>query len=107
MNCGSAFGAVLPAGGDWPFPLRYAAPEPHLVKKSTFPTPQDAEAAFYEALEAGELGGMMGGWAGDEESGWGHPGGARRAGYGLGSERWAQSFCTGQRVHVYVSNLMV
>jgi len=25
------------------------------VKKSTFPTPQDAEAAFYEALESGDL----------------------------------------------------
>src|SRR5260370_305974 len=71
---------VSRAGGDQPFPLRYAAPELHLVKKSTFPTPQDAENAFYEALEAGELEAMMEVWAEDEEIVCVHPGGARLAG---------------------------
>src|SRR3989441_11737757 len=87
-----------------PFRLRYAAPEPHAVKKSTFPTPQDAEAAFYEALEAGELEALMGVWAEDEEIVCLHPGGARLAGYGQGRERWAQIFGPGQRVKVHVSN---
>jgi len=62
----------------------------HLVKKSTFPTPQDAEAAFYEALEAAELEPMMEVWAEDEEIVCVHPGGARLAGYDQVRSSWAQ-----------------
>ena len=51
------------------------------MKKSTFPTPQDAEAAFYEALETGDLETMMEVWAEDEEIVCVHPGGPRLAGY--------------------------
>ena len=98
---------VLPAGGDLPFRLRYAAPELHLVKKSTFPTPQDAEAAFYEALEAGELEAMMEVWAEDEEVVCVHPGGARLAGYDQVRESWAQILGSGQRLKVHVSNQVV
>jgi len=95
---------VLPAGGARPFRLRYAAPELHLVKKSTFPTPQDAEAAFYEALEAGEIEAMMEVWAEDEEIVCVHPGGARLAGYDQVRESWAQILGPGQRLKVHVSN---
>src|SRR5437773_3327791 len=95
---------VSRAGGDQPFRLRYAAPELHLVKKSTFPTPQDAENAFYEALEAGELDAMMEVWAEDEDIGCVHPGGARLAGYDQVRESWAQIFASGQRLQVHVSN---
>src|SRR5260221_9317496 len=98
---------VSRAGGDQPFPLRYAAPELHLVKKSTFPTPQDAEAAFYEALEAGELEAMMEVWAEDEEIVCVHPGGARLAGYDQVRESWAQIFGSGQRLKVHISNQVV
>src|ERR1700716_3763274 len=98
---------VLPAGGDLPFRLRYAAPELHLVKKSTLPTPQDAEAAFYEALEAGELDAMMEVWAEDEEIVCVHPGGARLAGYDQVRESWAQIFASGQRLKVHISNQVV
>src|SRR5260370_37287731 len=85
---------VSRAGGDQPFPLRYAAPELHLVKKSTFPTPQDAENAFYEALEAGELEAMMEVRAEDEEIVCVHPGGGRLAGYDQVGESWAQVFAS-------------
>jgi len=79
----------------------------HLVKKSTFPTPQDAEAAFYEALEAGELEAMMEVWAEDEEIVCVHPGGARLAGYDQVRESWAQILGPGQRLKVHVSNPVV
>ena len=77
------------------------------MKKSTFPTPQDAEAAFYEALEAGEIEAMMEVWAEDEEIVCVHPGGARLAGYNQIRESWAQIFGSGQRLRVHVSNPVV
>ena len=90
-----------------PFRLRYAASEPHLVKKSTFPTPQDAEAAFYEALEASDLEAMLEVWADDEEIVCVHPGGPRLAGYDQVRESFAQIFASGQRLKVHVSNQVV
>jgi len=77
------------------------------VKKSTFPTPQDAETAFYEALEAGEVEAMMEVWAEDEEIVCVHPGGARLAGYDQVRESWAQIFSSGQKLKVQVSNQVV
>ena len=38
-----------------------------MVKTASYPTPQDAEAAFYEALESADLDAMMQVWADDEE----------------------------------------
>ncbi|MCX7168975.1 MAG: nuclear transport factor 2 family protein, partial [Proteobacteria bacterium] len=35
--------------------------------KTIFPTPQDAEAAFYDALERADLEALMAVWAEDEE----------------------------------------
>ena len=46
------------------------------VSGKIFPTAQDAENAFYEALERGDLEGMMAVWAEDEEIVCVHPGGA-------------------------------
>ena len=42
-----------------------------------FPTPQDAESAFYEALERADLEQMMAVWSEDEEIVCVHPGGPR------------------------------
>ena len=42
-----------------------------------FPTAQDAETAFYEALERCDLEGMMAVWAEDEEIVCVHPAGGR------------------------------
>ena len=77
------------------------------MKKSTFPTPQDAETAFYEALETGELEAMMEVWAEDEEIVCVHPGGARLAGYDQVRESWAQIFGSGQRLKVHISSQVV
>ena len=77
------------------------------MKKSTFPTPQDAEAAFYEALEAADLEAMMEVWADDEDIVCVHPGGPRLAGFEQVRSSWAQIFGSGQRLKVHVSNQVV
>ena len=74
------------------------------MKKTTFPTPQDAEAAFYEALERSDLEAMMEVWAEDEEIVCVHPGGARLAGYEQIRESWAQILNSGQRLKVHLSD---
>ena len=77
------------------------------MKKSTFPTPQDAEAAFYEALEAADLDAMMEVWAEDEEIVCVHPGGPRLAGFEQVRGSWAEIFGSGQRLKVHISNQVV
>jgi uncharacterized protein (TIGR02246 family) len=78
-----------------------------LVKKTTFPTPQDAETAFYEALESADLEAMMEVWAEDEEIVCIHPGGPRLAGYDQVRAGWAQIFGSGQRLKVQLSHAVV
>ena len=67
-----------------------------------FPTAQDAENAFYEALERGDLEGMMAVWAEDEEIICGHPGGPRLSGPDQVRASWAKIFGggAGPRVHI-------
>ena len=77
------------------------------MKKTTFPTAQDAEAAFYEALEAGDFEAMMEVWAEDEEIVCIHPGGPRLAGYDQVRESWARIFASGQRLKVQLSSQVV
>src|SRR3954463_6942912 len=78
-----------------------------LVKKTTFPTPQDAESAFYEALEAADLEAMMEVWAEDEEIVCVHPGGARLAGYEQVRASWSQILGSGQKLKVHLTNQVV
>ena len=52
--------------------------------------PEEAETAFYEALEKGDLEAMMAIWADDEEVVCIHPGGQRLTGQSL---IVAMSFC--------------
>jgi ketosteroid isomerase-like protein len=74
------------------------------VKSPTYPAPQDAEAAFYDALERGDLDGMMGVWAEDEEIVCIHPGGPRLTGYDQVRASWAQIFKSRQKMQVQVSH---
>ncbi len=67
-----------------------------------FPTAQDAETAFYEALERCDLEGMMGVWAEDEEIICVHPAGARLAGQDQVRESWAKIFSAGPRARVSI-----
>jgi len=68
-----------------------------------FPTAQDAENAFYEALERCDLEGMMAVWAEDEEIVCVHPAGQRLCGQDQVRESWARLFAAGPRARVAVS----
>ncbi len=74
------------------------------MSKTTYPTPQDCELAFYEALERADLDAMMDVWAEDEEIVCVHPGGPRLTGYDQVRESWAQIFAGKQRLSVHLSN---
>lgn len=68
-----------------------------------FPTPQDAEAAFYEALERADLELMMAVWAEDEEILCVHPGGARLTGQDQVRNSWRQILAGGARARVHLT----
>ena len=67
-----------------------------------FPTAQDAENAFYEALERCDLEGMMAVWAEDEEIVCVHPAGGRLSGQDQVRESWAKLFAGGPRARVRI-----
>jgi uncharacterized protein (TIGR02246 family) len=69
-----------------------------------FPTAQDAETAFYEALERGDLEAMMAVWAEDEDVLCVHPAGPRLTGHDEVRKSWVQIFSGAQRVRVTVSH---
>jgi len=77
------------------------------VKKTTFPSPQDAESAFYEALQGADLDAMMEVWADDEEIVCVHPGGERLVGYDAVRSGWAAIASSGRRLRVQQSDLTV
>ncbi len=60
-----------------------------------FATPQDAEAAFYDALERADLDAMMRIWAEDEEVVCIHAQGDRAVGFAAVRESWQRIFSTG------------
>ena len=72
--------------------------------KPIFPTPQDAEAAFYDALERADLETLMSIWAEDEEIVCIHPGGPRLTGYAAIREAWQRIFEGGPRLKVRLSD---
>ena len=77
------------------------------MKKTHFPTPQDAEAAFYAALERADLEAMMEVWSDDEDVSCIHPGGPRLSGFAQVRENWAQIFKSEQRLQVHLSDQVV
>ena len=77
------------------------------MKKTTFLTPQEAEAAFYEALERADLDAMMVVWSEDDEVSCVHPDGPRLTGYEQVRENWAQMFKSGQRLNVHLSEQVI
>ena len=77
------------------------------MKKTTFLTPQEAETAFYEALERADLDAMMEIWSEDDEVSCIHPGGPRVTGYEQVRENWAQIFKSGQRLQVQLSDQVI
>src|SRR5262249_22827562 len=65
-----------------------------------FPTAQDAENAFYEALERCDLDGMMAVWAEDEDILCVHPAGGRLTGQDQVRESWAKLFAAGPQARL-------
>jgi uncharacterized protein (TIGR02246 family) len=65
-----------------------------------FPTAQDAENAFYDALERADLEAMMAVWAEDEEIVCVHPGGSRLTGPEQVRESWRRIFAGGPGLRI-------
>ena len=72
------------------------------MSQKIFPTAQDAENAFYEALERGDLESMMAVWAEDEEIVCVHPAGGRLSGQDQVRESWAKIFAGGPRARLRI-----
>ena len=72
------------------------------MSSKIFPTAQDAENAFYEALERCDLDGMMAVWSEDEEIVCVHPAGGRLTGQDEVRESWARIFAAGPRARLTV-----
>lgn len=77
---------------------------PHPPHPTLFASPEDAEAAFYDAIERGDLEAMMATWADDEEIVCILPSGQRLSGHAAVRESWRQMFESGSRLHAHVSH---
>ena len=77
------------------------------VKKTSFPTPEDAEAAFYEAIERGDIEALMEVWSDDEEIVCVHPGGPRLSGVVQVRESWAQILKSGLQFKIHLAGQVV
>lgn len=62
------------------------------MKPREFASPEEAEAAFYEAFENGDVKAMMSVWVEDEAIVCIHPGGTRLVGHSEVRESWQQIF---------------
>ena len=71
--------------------------------RKLFPTPDDAEAAFYEAFERADLAAMMVVWAEGEDVVCVHPSGPRLTGFEAVRESWMQIFGSNVKLSVRVS----
>jgi uncharacterized protein (TIGR02246 family) len=65
-----------------------------------FPTPDDAESAFYDAFERANLASMMAVWAESDDVVCIHPTGPRLQGFEAVRESWAQIFSNGAQLRV-------
>ncbi len=76
----------------------------HRTRRKLYPTPDEAENAFYEAFERGDLAAMMAVWAESDEVVCVHPRGPRLVGFQRVSEGWAQIFAGGAGLRVKTSS---
>jgi ketosteroid isomerase-like protein len=75
------------------------------MQRPLFTSPQDAEAAFYDAFEKADLDAMMAVWADEDDIVCIHPGSARLTGVEAVRESWRQIFGSGQRLRIQVRDL--
>jgi ketosteroid isomerase-like protein len=73
-------------------------------KRPFYATPQDVEAAFYDALERADLDAMMGIWAEDEEIVCIHPTGPRLSGFATVIESWRRIFSGGPKMKIRLAS---
>ena len=69
-------------------------------RSKLFPTPDDAETAFYDAFERADVAAMMAVWAESDDIVCIHPQGPRLAGFEAVRESWAQIFSGGAQLRV-------
>ena len=69
-------------------------------RSKLFPTPEDAENAFYEAFERGNIALMMAVWAVTDDVVCIHPRGPRLTGFDAVRESWVQIFSGGATLRV-------
>ena len=65
-----------------------------------YPTPDDAETAFYEAFERADLPAMMAVWAQSDSVVCVHPRGPRLVGFDAVRDSWMQIFANGSRLRL-------
>jgi len=71
--------------------------------RKLFPTPDDAESAFYDAFERADFAAMMVVWAEGEDVVCVHPSGPRLTGFDAVRESWMQIFAGGVKLSVRVT----
>jgi uncharacterized protein (TIGR02246 family) len=72
--------------------------------RKIFPTPDDAETAFYEAFERADLAAMLVVWAEGDDVVCVHPSGPRLVGFEAVRESWMQIFSSGMKLTVRVTD---
>jgi uncharacterized protein (TIGR02246 family) len=74
-------------------------------RSKLFPTPEDAETAFYEAFERGDIAAMMAVWAESDDIVCVHPQGPRLVGFEAVRDSWVQIFSGASQVRVRTAEL--
>ncbi len=69
-------------------------------RSKLFPSADDAEAAFYEAFERGDIAAMMAVWAETDDIVCIHPNGPRLVGFEAVRDSWVRIFAGGTRLRV-------
>lgn len=73
------------------------------MSRVSFPTPEDVEQAFYEAIESGDLERLMTVWSEDDEIVCLHPNGHRLVGHLQIRDSWRTILGSGRRLQVRVA----
>ena len=76
-------------------------------RSKLFPTPEDAENAFYEAFERADLAAMMAVWAESDDVVCVHPQGPRLVGFEVVRDSWAQIFAGGAQLRVRTTDVRI
>jgi uncharacterized protein (TIGR02246 family) len=70
------------------------------ARSKLFPTPDEAETAFYDAFERADVAAMMAVWAESDDIVCIHPQGPRLVGFDAVREAWVQIFAAGAQLRV-------